>query len=241
VPIPRPRKGYRWLAAQPSIYDLLITASTAVIGFSSVANYVEQRRFTLALLVAAATVAIFILAAVKHVIGLAEARKKESIHELEGCLHTLHAVLDPTSFDPSLVLRLAIHVPVNDALEQVTEYIGVPPRKGRRGRQFPANSGIIGKAYRENTVLVARRANDDYQLYLQELVREWNYTEDQARLLNPGAMEWMAVPIFDPDSATVQAVLFLEASKRDFFNEMRQELVLLAVSGVAIFIGKRYP
>jgi hypothetical protein len=222
------------------MYDVLVTVATSIIGFSSAANYAAQNRYTYAVLVAIATAGVSLFNIVKGGLVLAAARRKESTHELEGCLHTLHAVLDPFGFDPMLVLRLAVHVPVKDALEQVTDYIGVPAKAGRRGRQFSANTGIIGKAYRENTVLVARRANDDYEQYIQELVREWNYTEDQARHLNPGVMEWMAVPLFDPDAAKVQAVLYLDSSRRDFLNDARQELVLSAVNGIAVFIGKRY-
>jgi putative methionine-R-sulfoxide reductase with GAF domain len=48
------------------------------------------------------------------------------------------------------------------------------------------------------------------------------------------------VPLFDADNGKVQAVLYLDASKRDFFNDARQELVLSAVNGIAVFIGKRY-
>jgi hypothetical protein len=125
-------------------------------------------------------------------------------------------------------------------LEQVTEYVGVTPKSGRIGRRVPANAGITGKAYRENVVLVGRRANDDYELYLQELITEWNYTPDQARRLNPAAMEWMAVPLYDADHDRVEAILYLDASKRDFFTPARQEIVLLAVSGIAVFVGKRY-
>jgi len=240
VAIPRPSKGYRWLASQPSTYDLLITGGASLIGFSSSANYAGQQRFKLAALVAGATVAVLIFATVKHGLGLAQARRKESIHELEGCLHILHAVLDPSSSNPPVTLRLAVHVPIGEMLEQVTEYIGVNPRRGRIGRRFPANAGIIGKTYRENVVLVGRRANDDYELYLQELITEWNYTPDQARQLNPAAMEWMAVPFYDADHGRVEAILYLDSSKRDFLTPARQELVLLAVSGIAVFIGKRY-
>ena len=57
-------------------------------------------------------------------IGLAQARKRESTHELEGCLYTLHAVLVPDSCK----LRLAIHVPVGESLEQVSEYVGDTPK-----------------------------------------------------------------------------------------------------------------
>jgi len=218
----------------------LIAGAVSLIGFSSAANYAGQQRFKSAAMVAGATIAVWIFATVKHVLGLAEARRKESVHELEGCLHTLHAVLEPSSCNPPVTLRLAIHVPVGEMLEQVTEYIGVNPKQGRIGRRFPANAGITGKAYRENVMLVGRRANDDYEMYLQELIKEWNYTPDQARQLNPAAMEWMAVPFHDVDRGRVDAVLYLDASKRDFFTPDRQGLVLLAVSGIAVFIGKRY-
>ncbi len=125
-------------------------------------------------------------------------------------------------------------------LEQVTEYIGDKPKRGRIGRQYPANAGIIGKAYRERDVFVGRRVNDDYDAYIQELVKDWNYTEERARLLNPGAMEWMAVPFYDAERQRVDAVLYLDANERHFFSSERQEIVLSAVSGIAVFIGRRY-
>jgi hypothetical protein len=238
--IPRQRQGARWLFTQPPTYDFLIVTLASVVGFSAAVNYAAQGRRRLAIAVGAATIGVWVFTVVKQLITLAATRKNESIHELEGCLHTLHAVLDPASSDPPVTLRLAIHVPVKDMLEQVTEYIGVDPKPGRRGRQYSANAGIIGKAFRENDVFVAHRSNDDYEMYLQELVEDWNYTPEQARHLNPGVMEWMAVPFYDVDSQRVNAVLYLDASKRDFFTPDRQETILSAVNGIAVFIGKRY-
>lgn len=238
--IPRPRKGIRWLFSQASTLDILSAVFACIIGINSALNYASQGRTGAAWTVAIATVAVCVLSVVKNGMGLAAARKKDSLHELEGCLYTLHAVLDPASAVPPVTLRLAVHVPVGDLLEQVTEYIGVTARQGRIGRRFPSNAGIIGKAYRENEVIVGRRINDDYELYLQELIREWNYTPEQARELNPAAMEWMAVPFYDADHGHVDAILYLDASKRHFFTPARQEIVLQAVSGIAVFIGKRY-
>jgi hypothetical protein len=133
-------------------------------------------------------------------------------------------------------------VPVEEAevLEQVTEYIGDKPKRGRVGRQFPMNAGIIGKAYRENDVFVGRRQNDNYDDYVRELVTDWNFTERRARMLNPATMEWMAVPLSTGPRAQVEAVLYLDANCRDFFNPARQAVVLDAVTGIANFIGKRY-
>jgi hypothetical protein len=131
-------------------------------------------------------------------------------------------------------------LPKEEKFAQITEYIGDHPKSGRIGRRFPINAGIIGKAYREKDVFVGRRANDDYDAYVQELVRDWNYTEERAKKLNPGVKEWMGVPIHDANRDRVEAVLFLDATERHFFTEQRQEVVLAAVNGIAVFIGKRY-
>src|SRR5262245_59818135 len=104
------------------------------------------------------------------------------MHELEGCLYTLHAVLAPPE---ACRLRLAVHRPVDDKLEQVTEYIGDRPKLGRIGRRFPANAGIIGKAFREQDVFIARRLNNDYEAYVRELITEWNYTEERRSASEP--------------------------------------------------------
>jgi hypothetical protein len=236
MPIPRPPRGARWLLAQAGVYDLLIALFACAIGFTSAWNYASQGRRLSAVLVGLGTVGVLCFSAAKQLLGLAAAWKKDSTHELEGCLHTLHAVLAPETCR----LRLAIHVPIGEMLEQVTEYIGDRPKPGRIGRLFPANAGIIGKAFREKEVFIARRVNDDYESYVQELVKDWNFIEERARRLNPGAMAWMAVPFYDTEHQRVEAVLFLDANDRDFFTPERQELVLAAVSGIAVFIGKRY-
>jgi hypothetical protein len=238
--IPRQKQGLRWLFAQTGTYDLLIAGFACVIGITSAVNYSSQGKQVAALLAGGGTIGVLVFTAVKQIVGLTAARKKESVHELEGCLFTLHAALDPTAGAEPGRLRLAIHVPAGEMLEQVTEYIGDRPKAGRVGRQYPANSGIIGKAYRENEVFVSRRVNDDYNLFIKELVKEWNYTEDRARHLNPAVKAWMAVPFFDEVRNTVEAVLYLDSTDAEFFDPVRQELVLAAVSGIAVFIGKRY-
>ncbi len=238
--IPRPPKGIPWALAQTATYDILIAGFASIVGFTSTANFAGQGKPRLALLVGVATVGVLLLSLVKQGIGLAAARKKESTHELEGCLYLLHSVLDPSAAETPGRVRLAVHVPVDESLEQVTEYIGDRPKRGRIGRRFPANSGIIGMAYRENDVFIGRRVNDDYELYVRELITDWNYTEERARHLNPGVMEWIAVPFYNHDQGKVEAVLYADANERGFFTPERQELILAAVNGIAIFIGRRY-
>jgi hypothetical protein len=235
MPIPAPPRGWRWLFTQTPTYQILIALFAAPIGVSSAVNYWNQGRGSLAVLVALGTAGVLGFTVMQHTVGLASARKKDSMHELEGCLYTLHAVLAPPEH---CRLRLAVHRPAADALEQVTEYIGDKPKPGRIGRRFPPNAGIIGQAFRENDVFVARRVNDDYEAYVRELVTDWNYTEERARRLNPGAMEWMAVPL--AEGGRVEAILYLDVNQRGFFTPERQELVLAATRGIAVFIGRRY-
>jgi GAF domain len=198
-------------------------------------NYWSQGRRWLAFLASVGTLGVLRFSVIQHAVGLTAARKKDSMHELEGCLYTLHAVLMPSE---QCRLRLAVHRPTRDALEQVTEYVGDKPKPGRIGRLFPANAAIIGKAFRENEVLIARRINDDYEAYVKELITDWNYTEERARLLNPGAMEWMAVPL--TENGKVEAIVYLDVNQRGFLTDERQELVLAAVRGIAVFVGRRY-
>src|SRR5258708_26614145 len=155
--IPRPARGSRWLFTQTASYDILIAVFASVIGFSSAQNYYAQGRGRLALLSGLGTVGVVGFTLLKQGISLTAARAQTSTHELEGCLYTLRAVLSP---ETGVRLRLPIHVPVGENFEQVTEYIGDTPKPGRVGRQFPINSGIIGKAYLEKYVFVGHRVND---------------------------------------------------------------------------------
>jgi hypothetical protein len=234
---PRPARGARWLLRQQITYDFLISVFAGGVGVAATLNYLAQGRPLLAVLVGIGTAGVLAFTFVKHAIGLVKLRREESTYELEGCLYTLHAVLQPGH---GARLRLAIHIPIDESLEQITEYIGDRPKPGRVGRQFPSNAGIIGKAYRENAVFVGRRTNDDYEAYVRELVTDWNYTEERARLLSPATMEWMAVPFYDELQDRVDAVLYLDVNRRAFFTEPRQELVLAALRGIAVFVGKRY-
>lgn len=235
--IPRPHTGLRWLLRQPATFDILIAVFASVVGLSSVQSHAAQGRTWLSFVVALGTLGVVCFTLWKQALGLAAARKRDSTHELEGCLYTLHAVLAPP---PGARLRLALHVPDGDDFVQVTDYVGSAPKPGRVGRRFPINAGIIGKAFLERDAFVAHRAHDDYEPFVQELIREWHYTEEWARRLNPGAMEWMALPIDDTERRRVQAVLFMDVTERGFFTREKQELALTGLGGMAVFIARRY-
>jgi hypothetical protein len=124
-----------------------------------------------------------------------------------------------------------------EELEQLVDYVG-SSSKGA-GRKFSIRSGIIGRAVREKSPYAASRQSDDYEEYIHELVRDWAYTEEDARKLRSDRKSWMAVPIFGLNHAVV-GVVYLDSVEKDFFTKEVQQLTLNACAGIASYINERY-
>ena len=126
---------------------------------------------------------------------------------------------------------MAVHLPIDRErqLQQITEYVGdtyTGAKRGRKaGRVFPAQSGIIGKALREKATFIARRTFPDYESFIREMMTEWNYTELDARELNPAVNSWLAIPILSVDDV-VEAVLYVDSNGLEFFTQERVDLLL---------------
>lgn len=84
-----------------------------------------------------------------------------------------------------------------------------------------------------------RRLDGDAEAHISDLVTNWGFSTDRARRVDPTVQSWMAVPLQTPE-AGVEAVVFLDAQKREFFTENRQLLVLGACGGLALFVRQRY-
>lgn len=142
-------------------------------------------------------------------------------------------------------LRVTIHRIVEDKkkeypeeLEQLLPYIG-GSNGCKPGRRFSIRSGIIGKAAREKAVFSSYRENDDYELFVKELVSIWSYTEEDAKKLTSDRKSWMAVPIFGKDDIVI-GVVYLDSNEKDFFTDNVQEIIINACTGVADYISNRY-
>jgi len=98
----------------------------------------------------------------------------------------------------------------------------------------------IGKAVREKSVFAASRQSGDYEQFLSELVRDWAYTEADARQLSPDRRAWMAVPIFAP-KAEVVGVTYLDSNQTGFFTPELQQLIFDACGGIATYVKEVYP
>lgn len=125
-----------------------------------------------------------------------------------------------------------------EELEQLLPYMGGPGNAA--GRRFSIRSGIIGKAVRRKSAFVARREHADHEGFVGELVRDWAYTEHDARKLSPDRHAWMAVPVIGPSKAPV-AVVYLDSSDPCFFTDEVQDLILAGCRGIAEYTMEAYP
>jgi putative methionine-R-sulfoxide reductase with GAF domain len=172
-----------------------------------------------------------------------KAQDKSQEHQgLVGALHTLYGCVDEyrkTTAMKDAKFRATIHrVASDEELQQLLPYIG--EGGGGANRKFSVRSGIIGRAVREKDAFAASRQNEDYEQFIEELVRVWSYTEADARALKTDRRAWMAVPIRG-ERDTIAAVVFLDSNQRDFFTPEAKQLIIQACSGIASYIHQAYP
>lgn len=220
---------------------------TAAVG--ALVNLGDPSRRTLGwwLVGATAWLAIASIVKVLHAAAQDRDRKRGEDHAgLRGALHVLYAsVHHAAGPQGGGALRVTIHRIVQpkkkgqgaERLEQLLPYFG--GRGGGAERTFPIQSGIIGKAAREKVVVASTRRNANYPEFLDELVSEWAYTEEDARTVTADRHSWMAVPILTDGSAPV-AVVYLDSSIPDFFSQGVWDVVVGCCGGITAHIAEVY-
>ena len=241
--IPVRESWLRTVAQTSQVYDVLIALTALAAGTTGVTSLLAAGRRGAAWLAAGCAVATCALTVARAGATWSKQARRESLHELRGCLMTLHALLvetDRPEEEARTGLRLTVHVPSRDNREllQVLDYVG-DARGGRTaGRRLPIHCGIAGHVYRTGDAYHARREDGDYEDYVRDLVTQWAYTETQARKVDPASMSWMAVPL--GTGKRMEGILYLDARDPDFFTEGRQDLILRAAVGVARYVAERY-
>lgn len=236
--IPRGKGFIEKIIQEPFVYDIIIAAAAACTAIYEVRRFSTTDK-TEAVVVSICAGAVFLFTVLKNLAAWNKTSKKESIHELEGCLHTLHAALLPGND----VLRITIHVPVDGGqkLEQIINYVIDPANLKTAGRRFASQSGVAGAAFRRNEALSGERNADELEKYISELINKWNYLESDARKCNMGTKSWFAIPIPETgNDQKVQGVIYFDSNQQKFFTNERQILAMSAAVGIARFIDKRY-
>jgi hypothetical protein len=231
VGIPRQVHWIRRCLAEPAAYDVVI-AAFAGAGAVYVA-WVKGDWITGFL------AAVICLVSIRKAwVSIFKNFSQKSIHELEGCLNTLHAIIHKEGIS----VWMTLHLPINagQQLEQIMDYVSDDASYiSGAGRKHPSQCGVIGVALREKEPILAVRENSDYQAYIRELIKEWSYTESDARELNPATMSSYAVPLKNQDEK-VECVLYCASTDRDLFQPEVLTLINNACIGIARFIRYRY-
>lgn len=247
------RKGDRWFERKATVEAVatVLPFLAAAVGALTSLSQPGQRRFGWWLLGGALWLILASVAKVLH--ARAQDRERRRADEYDGFRAALHvlfaAVCEASGLSDAECgagrLRLTIHrvVPIGtesppEELEQLLPYMGGPGSPA--SRRFSIRSGIIGKAARRKSALVAVRENADYEGFVAELVREWAYTEHDARRLSPDRHAWMAVPILGAGDTPV-AVVYLDSPDREFFTGQVQDLVLAICRGTGAYTREAYP
>jgi hypothetical protein len=178
-----------------------------------------------------------------------EQQRREDYDGLLGAMHVLFGLVSAQAGigpDEHGRLRITIHrvVPPTvkgaaaEELEQILPYLG--GAGGGAGRRFSIRSGVIGKAVRIKALVAAARSSDEYEQFLVDLVRDWAYTEHDARQLAPDRRSWMAVPVFDRGNVNVSAVVYLDSNETEYFTPELREVIFRACRGIASYIHEVY-
>jgi hypothetical protein len=241
--IPVRESWLRTVIQTSQTWDVLIALTALVAGTTGVSSLAAAGRHRAAWLAAGCAVVTCALTVTRAAVTWARQARRESLHELRGCLMTLHALLVEPGHpgeEARAGLRLTVHVPSRDHRElvQVLDYVGDGRGGKTAGRRLPVHCGIAGHVYRTGDAYHAQRQDGDYEAYVRDLVEQWAYSEAQARKVDPASMSWMAVPLGTDDR--IEGILYLDARASGFFTEARQDLILRAAVGVARYVAERY-
>jgi hypothetical protein len=202
----------------------------------------------------AVVVGVWLLAAgvLKALRGHQKDKKRaqlESPADLTGCAQVLLAVLKShcgfTEGDPRKV-RITIHRVVTPEgtgvapqwLEQVIPYVGYDG--GEPGRRFPIGSGIIGRVARDHSAYSASWDGTNSHAFIEESVKEWGFTRQQAEDNVTWRRSWFGVPISGRGEKDTIGVVFLDSSEPNLFTPEVQGVIVSACFGVAAYITERY-
>lgn len=239
--------GPPFIAAAYALYRAIETASATTPGGTAAApaNAVDP------MILGGACLWLLAASVTKVLAAKAQDAKEDLSKGHDGILAALHVVHSAVSRvgkletqEEKCSLRVTFHrvVPPLDSseyIEHIVPYVG--GKGGEPGRKFSVRSGITGCAIREKAVFVMSRSSDRYEEYVDELVRDWSYTEADAKQMTSDRYSAMAVPVRGRGGQDVLGVVYLDSSSKNFFapNEMQQTVVAVCV-GVADYIGERY-
>jgi hypothetical protein len=247
IPAPRKERFYekKYVVELVAMLPPLVTAAVGAL-----VSLGDPAKRALGWWLAGATAWLALASLVKVLHAAVQDRERKRVRQydgLRGSLWVLYEVVRGAAMRESGdgSLRVTIHRVVHlekkdgagEQLEQLLPYVGGkggPPR-----RTFSVRSGVIGLAARQKNAVVVSRKSDGPADFARELIRDWGYTEDEARAVSSDRWAWMAVPILSPTMVPV-AVVALDSSVPGFFTAEIQQVVVDCCRGVGAYILEVY-
>lgn len=222
---------------------------TAAVGALVSLGDAEKR--TLGWWLAGATAWLALASAIKVLHAAVQDRDRKRVQEYAGLRGSLWVLYESVRRASGVekpgdgTLRVTIHrlVPPRkkadaaEELEQLLPYLG--GTGGAARRTFSIRAGAVGLAVRSRGPVTTKRKSAGHSEFVKELIKDWGYTEKEARSIPADRQAWMAVPIFSADGAVV-AVVSLDTSVPGFFTRAVQRLVGNACGGIAAYIAEAY-
>ncbi|HTH46772.1 MAG TPA: hypothetical protein VMB21_04625 [Candidatus Limnocylindria bacterium] len=239
MPLPKKVNWFRDLLSQGYFYDGLMAMGSGGLALQKALTPESDGKINWFGFYLALSVAILSLA--KAIVAFLKRQKEREIHSLEGCLHTLQALLilgQPKEVE----LRVTIYVPESaDKLAKLVDYVGELEERSKSNSAISAKCGVTGMAYRTKDACFLHRQDTDWETHSTILKKQYGYSAEEIKDLNPGKYSFLAIPmIVQTDGKKVEAVLYLDTNVKDFFPQEKIQLVSCACAGIARFIRKRY-
>lgn len=248
IPAPQKERFYekKYVVELIAVLPPLVTAAVGAL-----VSLADPAKRILGWWLAGATAWLALASAVKVLHAATQDRDRKRVRQYDGLRGSLWVLYGTVRRAAGLAnpwdgtLRITIHrtMPASsgrggiEELEQLLPYVGGTGAPA--GRRFSIRSGVIGKAARKKAVIAVVCESENYQDFVKELVREWAYTEDEARKLTPDRRAWMAVPILAADES-VAAVVYLHSNVRDFFTPALVQLIVNSCHGITSYVREVY-
>lgn len=136
-------------------------------------------------------------------------RLSAEVHS-SGLQEAFASLINSTSLKERKGYRATIHIPDPLYTHQLYQLLDYHPKGGGAGRSFSIRTGIIGMAWRH---LEPDKWHQASHIDQKELMRQWGMTraEAQAREAADSKKMFLAVPLFDENSAVPVGVFYLDA------------------------------
>ena len=139
------------------------------------------------------------------IVGLKIYEHRSDVKEKHSRVYAqLHLLVKLLSYEPRVDVRCTYHVPVwRKKLLQTCDYIlgGTG-----RGRKFPTEKGIIGKAFVDKSLLVENFKSDEE--FRTKMVLEYKYTTEELQHRKADRRSYLCYPIVDENHRVLGLVYF---------------------------------